>query len=443
MDTFTCVHTTFNNFNILHYAAYQGDIRLLEKAIALGAAIDCPVDEPKEECAQQGEEAPRGATALLLACASLAMYSMMPREHRRMIFQEQPRIADMIRGNLECAVQLVKLGANCSAVYRLGNCGGTLFALMKAFGIDNKNAYQLANIAKKLELTRTMEIFKSADDKIRLVHCRCGSRLPWRECHASPTLAPEPHYYYLDNTGEQGGEKVLSWRFSPLGDCPCGNNKNKYKRYFKCCWEDTIRYQKDSTGQLYQHTSVRIDASVRIDECIELHFQQLQESMLGEGPNDSIFPPITKEEILSECMKMTPERMMKLCDPDGISVLCGWDIEVYVGVMERIENWFEWNDLHWALPKSELIQRTKEWNHALLQYCNDLNLIGIERDQVIKTHTASALAPCANPACHEFEVDIKSFAKCSRCKKVAYCSRACQGDHWKLSHKKNCCPDFE
>jgi hypothetical protein len=52
MDTFSYVHTTFNTFNMLHCAAYQVDIRLLEKAIALGAAIDYSVGEPKEECAQ-------------------------------------------------------------------------------------------------------------------------------------------------------------------------------------------------------------------------------------------------------------------------------------------------------------------------------------------------------------------------------------------------------
>eukprot|EP00978_Attheya_sp_CCMP212_P023981 scaffold74636_cov67-Attheya_sp.AAC.4 len=442
MNTFTGAHGTFNNLNLLHFAAYQGDIRLLEKAIALGAAIDYPVGEPKEECGREGEEAPRGATALLLACTSLALYGAIPQERMRMIFREQPAVADRLRGNLVCAVQLVKLGANCSAVYRLGNCGGRIFAMMHAFGIDNKNAYQLANIAKKLELTRTMQTFKSVEDMIRLVHCRCGSRLPWRECHASVALVPESHYLYNDNTDEQGGEKVLCWGYSPLGDCLCGNNKDKYKSYVKCCWQGASRYQDDSTGILFGHSSMKIDE--RNKWCVHA----LQKLMEGKGPNDPIFPPmifppLTKEKIFSGVRNMPMKEFIKMFDLDGISMLCGWDMEVYVSVTERIENWFEWNNLHWALPKSELIQQTKKWNQALLQYCDDQNLTGTEREEVIKIHTASALAPCANPACNKIELDAKSFAKCLRCKKVAYCSRACQGDHWKLTHKKKCCPAFD
>jgi hypothetical protein len=211
---------------------------------------------------------------------------------------------------------------------------------MNAFGINNKKIYQLANIAKNLELTRTMELFKSVDDRIKRVHCCCGSRLPLRECHASAILALEPHYYYSDDSDEQEGKKGLSWRFSPLGDCPFGNNNSKYKRCFKCCWEDAIRFQTDSTGQSHGNTSVRID------ESNEFYIQQLQELMFEKGPNDSIFPSTTKDQILWMYMKMTPKQLMKLCNPDGVPVICGWDMEVYVGVMERIENWFEWNDLH-------------------------------------------------------------------------------------------------
>uniref|UniRef100_A0A7S2XN94 phytol kinase n=1 Tax=Attheya septentrionalis TaxID=420275 RepID=A0A7S2XN94_9STRA len=434
INTVTCPHETFNNLNILQYAALKGDIRLLEKAIALGAVIDYPVGEPEEEYVREAPgEAPRGATALLLACSSLAMYGAVPQEHARMIFREQPRLADMLRGNLECAVQLVKLGANCSAVYRLGNCERMLFGMMQSLGIDNKNAYELAQIAKKVELTRTMKGFKSVEDRIRLVHCRCGSRLPWRECHASAALALGPHYaYYNSKVDERGGEKVLCWRFSPLGNCPCDNNKGKFKSYFKCCWQDASEYQDDSTAERFETKSMPID---------ERGFNALQKLMEGKGPNDLVFPPsMTNEKIFSGFRNMPLKEFIKQTDPDGISVLYGWDMEVYVSVMERLENWFQWNDLHWPIPKSELIQRTKEWNQALLQYCDDQNLAGTEREEVIKIHTASALAPCANPACNKFELDVKSFAKCSRCKKVAYCSRACQGDHWKLTHKQKCRP---
>eukprot|EP00978_Attheya_sp_CCMP212_P021343 scaffold62177_cov53-Attheya_sp.AAC.1 len=380
MDTFTGTGTetqaTFNNLNILHYAAFQGDIRLLEKAIALGAAIDYPVGEPKEECAREGEEAPRGTTALLLACVCLALHGAVPQEHRRML---PPEPADQLRGNLECAVQLVKLGANCSAVYRLGNCGGQMCAMMQSLGIVNKNAYQLSNIAKKLELKRTMKTFKSVEDRIRLVHCRCGSRLPWRECHASVALVPEGHHHYLnDNADEQGGEKVLCWRFSPLGDCPCDNNKGKFKSYFKCCWQDQSIYKDDSTGQRFGK------GSIISDENGEWLDQVLQKLKVGKDPNDPIFSPsmmVSEEAIFSAVRNMPMKELIKQWDPDGISMLYGWDMEVYASVMERLEHWFQWSDLHWLIPKSELIHQTKKWNKALLQYCDDQNLTGTEREE--------------------------------------------------------------
>ena len=86
-----------------------------------------------------------------------------------------------------------------------------------------------------------------------------------------------------------------------------------------------------------------------------------------------------------------------------------------------------------------IIQRAKEWNDALSQYCDDMGLTGEEREQLVKIHLASPLARCGNPTCDEFEVKAKGFAKCwcSRCNRIAYCSRSCQAQHWK-SHKKRC-----
>jgi len=157
-------------------------------------------------------------------------------------------------------------------------------------------------------------------------------------------------------------------------------------------------------------------------------------------PNEKLFPSMSREKLFSGFRNIPMKEMLKSMDPDGMSVVHGWDMEVYIGVMERIENWFQWNDLHWSIPKAELIQRTKEWNTALSQYCDDKGLSGMEREQVVQVHTASALARCSNPACGEFEVKVKGFAKCSRCKQVAYCSTKCQTKHWKLSHRNKCLP---
>uniref|UniRef100_A0A7S0C6D5 MYND-type domain-containing protein n=1 Tax=Proboscia inermis TaxID=420281 RepID=A0A7S0C6D5_9STRA len=130
--------------------------------------------------------------------------------------------------------------------------------------------------------------------------------------------------------------------------------------------------------------------------------------------------------------------MVQCVDPDGISVLRNWDPEVSFGCMERIKDPFLWNDLHWFISKSELITRVHEWNSALLQYCDDKNFTGAKREEVIRVYSASPLARCANPTCGTIETKIKEFHKCSKCNRVAYCSRTCQAHHWKPSHKKLC-----
>ena len=62
-------HPTFGNLNILHYACYTGNVYLMEKAVAAGAALDVPV---LTECTTGPFPAPPGTTALVLACSVLA-----------------------------------------------------------------------------------------------------------------------------------------------------------------------------------------------------------------------------------------------------------------------------------------------------------------------------------------------------------------------------------
>jgi hypothetical protein len=120
------------------------------------------------------------------------------------------------------------------------------------------------------------------------------------------------------------------------------------------------------------------------------------------------------------------------------SVVKDWDPMVYAGVVDRLDNYFMWTDLHWRLDKVELLQRTKEWNEGLEKYCDDMRLTGAEREAVVQKHAANPCAPCANPSCNKWETEPKDFKTCSRCKLVAYCSRDCQKIDWKAQHKSAC-----
>jgi hypothetical protein len=70
----------FTNLNILQYAVVDGDVTLMEEVVALGAVLDFPVSD-KNASEMPPLPAPPGSTALLLACAMLAMYIVMERRN--------------------------------------------------------------------------------------------------------------------------------------------------------------------------------------------------------------------------------------------------------------------------------------------------------------------------------------------------------------------------
>lgn len=295
------------------------------------------------------------------------------------MLQLQPELAGTLRGNLECAIQLVKLGADCNEMYKEKNI------YMHSLNLGNINAYQLAKISKQSELISTMEYFKSDEDKIRHVHCRCGSRLPWKECHGAAACGSIPYYYY-ENNNDSENTSSLRWRYSPLANCPCGyNNVEDYKQHFKCCWSENTQhtYRNDCNGEYLGLVS------------------KVSSKLLDEA----------KSFDLSEFRKMSMLSILCSEDPDRISGMYDWDVDIYVDIFEMH------NDVH-----------TLHWN----------DFTGIEREELANMYTASPLARCANPTCKEVEAHVKSFDKCSRCNRMACCSRRCQKEHWRLSHRKNC-----
>lgn len=70
---------TFNNLNMLQAAVLQGDVWLFEDVVSLGAGVDYPVfaesmEESMDDPNHTIVRAPQGTTALVLCCASLALY---------------------------------------------------------------------------------------------------------------------------------------------------------------------------------------------------------------------------------------------------------------------------------------------------------------------------------------------------------------------------------
>jgi hypothetical protein len=429
--------TSFTNNNILQYAVATGDVALMEEVVALGAALDFPVDDYSNPPGIPPAPAPPGSTALLLACAIVAMYGVMERRDPNFRRVMPAQLFDTVDRTCECAIRLVYLGANCQVKLQIPaqrrnapvdpNDPVTVFRFLKLGG---KTAQELAGMSGRQELIRSIELMQKPEN-VHLTQCRCGSGLPWNQCHGAPVPGQS-------DVNIKAGNGRWRWRYSPTARCPCNLTK---KEHYKCCWFSATPFYKDDTsGERIHVVKTPVDANTTSV------LRQMQQMMitLGMDPNTPIVPrDMAPGELRTRQANLIRSAGGLACFPDMNGRRCGvkdWDPMVYAGVVDRIDNYFMWNDLHWRLDKVELLQRTKEWNEALEKYCDDMGLTGAEREAVVQKHTANPCAPCANPSCNNWETEPKKFRKCSRCKSVAYCSVDCQKKDWKAQHTSKCIP---
>jgi hypothetical protein len=425
--------TPFTNLTILHYAVSTGDVTLMEEVVARGAALDFPVSDINTSGIPP-LPAPPGSTALLLACALLAMYGEMERRYPN--FRNQN--VDTIDRICECATRLVHLGANCQVKLQIPaqrrntpvNPKDPVTAY-RAYNLDGKTAQQLASMSRRRELIRAIELMQKTEN-VHLTQCRCGSRLPWNQCHGAP-VPGQSDFYILCDDGR------LDWRYSPKARCPC-NLTNK--EHYNCCWfTSTPIYKNDTSRERVQ--VCRTVKNINIPTTPES--LQIEQKMISKGID--IHAPIDLQDMTSKELQtrltdyIRSGGLLMQDDVNGRrSGVKDWDPMVYAGVVDRfVTDYFIWTDLHWRLDKVELLRRTKEWNKTLKKYCDDVELTGAEREAVVQKHTANPCAPCSNPSCNNWETEPKEFKRCSRCKSVAYCSSDCQKKNWKAQHKSTWC----
>ncbi|KAG0146794.1 hypothetical protein CROQUDRAFT_670962 [Cronartium quercuum f. sp. fusiforme G11] len=69
----------------------------------------------------------------------------------------------------------------------------------------------------------------------------------------------------------------------------------------------------------------------------------------------------------------------------------------------------------------------------------------IMRNACRKDEERGGIRQCANMQCGKWETYPREFAKCRRCRKAKYCSKACQSKAWQLGHRFWCCTksDYE
>ncbi|CAB9520702.1 MYND finger [Seminavis robusta] len=444
VDGIVVIHPTFSNLPFLHYAAYGGDVRLLQEVVALGAAIDLPASPMMME----DDKVPlrQGTTALLLVIEILASYALMPLDFWQFLRSHYNNDAERHLDNMEnCAIRLVELGADCSRKTVLPDSSSTSDfsshgGMMRSAGLNGKSIKELAVISGRTRLIQAVRQFETKQDTIAKAHCRCGSRLPWMQCHGSAPKDGQHSHFFVDKK-----DGKVQFRLSPSAPCPCGHGE---KTYFSCCWKGTHKVE-----YLHDEATTRTElfltpTAFPIEEISEV-FEKLKEENGLHGLYGYPKPNMSYEERRAWHADRIRSGFLSAAGMVGMqhlgeaSTMNPWDAdvydpEVYAGCFERLDDYFFWTHLHWHITKLELLARVREWNVALEQYCDEKGLVGEERDAVVKKHTASPLAPCANPSCDAVEASVKEFRKCSSCMVVAYCSRSCQQEHWEGGHKGGC-----
>jgi hypothetical protein len=274
-----CSGERFSNSNGSQHAAVNGDIRLMEALVALGVAIDLPFLKDERTDFKTAVVAPTDATGLVMACVNIAMNDLdLPRRI------DWPKSEQKTQQTAACAMQLVRLGADPTRSLHLCNASETPTSkACRACGLDGKSALELAKLSKRKELVELMEehLRYTPQERAEVVHCRCGSRLPWKDCHNTGIGQP-PHYVEFQPYG-------IVYRVSPLAHCPCNNNT---KTHYQCCWKDTFlpRYLIDTNGKhMYRqarHTVTLGEDPGLADDAWPIGLRDEAAHRCGRRPND-------------------------------------------------------------------------------------------------------------------------------------------------------------
>ena len=460
INHFVRPHDNVQNTNLLQCSALKGDVYTMERAAAYGASLDYPLMDA-QECrkvvgVRMKETVPPDNTALTLTAANLvhvsmfmaqvhAFQGMMPDNLNQKI---NNLYLEVLKPLEDCVVQLIMLGADFYRKLRLparpppsGNRGGrsnqrdSLFTNDKncivnwfKYNLNGMTVEQMVNICKSQRALDAIEAMRSWDDQVANAHCRCGSRLKWKECHACGF--GEERFCVYDNE-----RRALLWRVSPLARCQC---KESNKAGYDCCWKAGRRmyYMNDATGVGTFVSSSFIMPNEMLEDMSNLNISRSPNG--AEEFHNALKQGKCPQAILNLMQKDWP----KFCsflpqETHGKSGLQNMDPKVYAGCISRIHDFFYWNNAHWATEENDLLVRVSEWNTALELYCNDHNLIEEARRTVYERHKASPFAPCGNRRCEEKEKKIKGFNLCGGCKKISYCTKLCQKTDWKR-HKAEC-----
>jgi hypothetical protein len=385
--------SAYCNATAFQDAALRGDVRLMEAMVALGAAIDRPFALlPGRSGDATKVTVPPDASALLMACVVLAIansHGVTLAAAKRAAPAYPP---DQLDRMAECAMQLVRLGADLTVRLNVRDPRCSPLYRRMILVLDGRSVCELAPSTMRHELFALIRehVALTPEQRAEIVHCRCGSRLPWRKCHAAGIGQP-PHY----STQQGSARPVVHYRLSPSARCPCNNSPTTY---YRCCWKDNAApaYRMDREAvNLHTRRPESVVPTPALRRQIESSYVEGHEDESAARVNDFLQgTDVVRESI--RLFRESPSHFLEMCAEFGpkSNMAATWDAAVYAGCLENLDNPpFFWKDVHWDLDRTELLRRARDWNSALQKYCDEVGLQGEERNLVVKKHTAYPLRP--------------------------------------------------
>lgn len=324
----------------------MGDLPLLEFMVGLGASVDYTFHEKfrDPDLCRQSIFIPQNASALLMACVILAIAdSTCDRwANARRIVPHAPGTLDRI---VECAMQLVRLGADVNR--KLNVRDPPYEGVFLIPDMDGKSTFQIAAMSKRRPLVALIweHMQLSLDDRASIVHCRCGSRLPWKFCHSSGVGQPS-HYVSRPDRN--------CYRVSPFARCPC---QFEAKTYYKCCWKDngSPAYQDDSMAGHCKSASAATDPMMEL-----LNLNNPDDRSRAEFW-EAYYRLKVYFDAATAAFGKSPKPFQLVCSTAGPKTrMATWDWLVYAGCLERLDYPTPWSDVHWDLDRPELLKRAQD-----------------------------------------------------------------------------------
>ena len=324
-------HKVFQNSNRLQACAIFGDVVNMEISILYGAAIDFPLfkQEHLDQIYQMGgkerfgylrEVVPSDNTALAIVCALLANHQVNVADK---LLTMNPVLQETINNMVECAVQLIMLGADLTRKLGLfprnDDTDNLLITNLHQRKMDGKTVIEMVHRSSQPRLMKAIKLMYTDELKIANAHCRCGSRLRWRECHAGGT-GNEDDYYTITFRGK------LCFRYSPMAKCPCDLTE---KPYFDCCWNNGRKIHCHDDSDSFKEPKMRDKTGERVLNMAEkLKIIGVDDEILskyrGTGVSFSWVDSV-KENWNMVTLQISEEERSK-------SLIDTYDREVYIGV---------------------------------------------------------------------------------------------------------------